>query len=266
MNEDQIKNFLKEMFIQEQRVHKNSDFLNDHYDRRNDPFEIVIVDNIHLLKVFGKLRHQVYIEEERISPDDISNINSSLQKIELDEHDDHSLHYLLYFRPLDMPVGGLRLLMPNPNLPFFGIRPLELSPDLLNAISPNNIPKSFEVSRFIFSKDRFKIVKDYLSKANIQPQGPEALLHLFKPIYNVYQMHGLTFATFICKKSLIRLLEHVGINVQAAGQEIQYNGSVQPAFINIKESIETIKEDNMKLYNFLQDSYEESKNGGIRHD
>ena len=130
-----LKGIHTQLTISDRRKQKNHRFTCEHYERRNYPYELVHVDTPYLFNIFAKLRHQVYIEEERIPPAEISTIKSTISNLEIDEHDEHSDHYLLIFRPLDLYIGGIRLILPDRTKPLGGIRPLQLSKQLLTHLT-----------------------------------------------------------------------------------------------------------------------------------
>ncbi len=243
------------LMTSDRRKEKNDSFIKGHYERRNDPYALIHVDSPHLFHIFGRLRHQVYIEEGRIPRKEISTIKSSISNIEVDEHDEHSEHYLLVFRPLDLYVGGIRLIFPDPTKEFGGIRPLQLSKKLLMAIGEENINKTFEISRLLISKNRFKLVKNVLLDMGYEENEahPSPILHLLKPVLLAYLSDGLRYGSLISKKGLLKIINSFGITPITIEEKIQYNGIVYPSFIDIEQQINKLKTRNPKILDFFND-------------
>ena len=244
------KEVRKTLVYKDRRIKNDSSYHLEHWDKRNDHYELVRVDTPHLLKIFGKLRHEVYIEEERMPVKELSTIVSSIDNIELDEYDDFSEHFLLNFKPLDLFIGGVRLILPDASKPLFGIRPLQLSKDLLKAIGEENASKTFEISRILISKERLRIAQNKL-KAMKRPTQILPIMHLFKPIYWAYKEKKLLYAAIISKKSLIKRLKAEGLHTISIGSEIQYNGSIQPSFLNLNSEYKRLLLENPMLLEFL---------------
>lgn len=246
----ETKSIRESLIYKDRRKKIIPSYTETHFERRDEPFELIDVETPYLLKKFGKLRHQVYLEENRLSKEKFTSIQSSVDEIELDEYDDHSKHYLLNFRPLDLFVGGIRLIMPDNKKQFCGVRPFQLCPELEKKIGCENICNSFEISRLLLSKERLKLATDYL-KNNNKSLKTSPLLHLFKPVYTAYAQENLRFATLITGKGILKILSQVGFSPITVGPEIEYNGIVQPAYIDLENEYKKFSLKDQKLLDFF---------------
>jgi len=143
-------------------------FLLENYERRGEVYETVICDSPTLDRIFAHLRYKVLCEEH---PEFCQDHNVDLT--ETDAYDNRSVKFLLIFKPLQMVVGGARIIMPDHNTDFHGLPCIEHEQSYFHTHLPFDINQSAEISRFILSRHRLKVARDYMK--NYQPDFQDQL-------------------------------------------------------------------------------------------
>src|SRR4029079_15115534 len=109
-------------------------------------FETVIADSPERVRMAQQLRHQVYCIENPLE-------HENEQGIETDIFDAHAAHSLLLYRPSEMPVGTVRLILPVADEVGHGF-PIEsvLDADASREFRKLPLHSAADVSRFSISR------------------------------------------------------------------------------------------------------------------
>jgi N-acyl amino acid synthase of PEP-CTERM/exosortase system len=225
----------------------------------NEYFEMVPAISKELKNEVYKLRYQVYcIENNFESPSQFPD------KMEHDDYDQQSVHYLIRHRKSGEYAATTRLILPDANNPE-KLFPLELHCEIDNFAVMQSINRDQlgEVSRFCVSK-AFKKRKherntlaaissdlqyDFtLNERRTFPHLTLALIACFIKASHKNDVHYL-YATM--EPSLIRFVSAFGINFIKIGPLGDYHGPRWPAVIKISDMLDGIAEKNLDIWNFI---------------
>lgn len=230
----------------------------------NEYFEVMAADTPELQQQVFQLRYRVYCEEMRFfDPNDYPN------RLECDEYDRRSAHYLLRHRGRDEYVGSVRLILPNSNNPE-ELFPLEVHtagqfyPD---AFSPAHIPRIriAEISRLILSRSLRSRPGEYASPygtaeniATLPPIGrrhfPHPVLGLFLAIMRISAVQGISYWYAAMEPVLNRLLRRFNVQLQPIGPVVQYHGARQPFFGAIDNVLQRTYEQSRDVWSLITES------------
>lgn len=232
----------------DRRFLSSEDYLENHFDRRNDPYLTLIPTTNELLDIYYRLRHEVYCEERKF----IEKQENFLEKV---KSDDYAIPILLYHRGLNMFIGAIRVILPQADLPYNGLPAIELETSpfhdcYLTQTLPFPADKTAEISRIVISKKRMETVRKYFIVES-QTQTVPPIAHLFKKVYQVFQEHEYNYFITFQAVGLTPILKRVGIPLIKAGPAFYDCGAYrQPsynAFDDLHKYVETYSR---KLYNF----------------
>lgn len=169
-----------------------------------------------LIKQCQELRYLVYCEEKNWEPEHNS-------KIEKDEYDEKSIHYLMVCRKTNVGIATFRLITTN-NLPVAEYMPSD------NMLHPTRLPVGS-----VAEVSRFSIVKDYRGG-----DLPGLLKLLFLLVGYESAKMGLVGAYMVMEKSLAIALRRNKINCRKITEEFKLNGSRAIYFCSTVESLTSI--------------------------
>ncbi len=226
----------------------SEEFLESHYERRGSPYEVILCDSPMLDKQFSQLRYKVFCEEH---PEYQQEYN--IDQTETDEFDQQSLRVLLIFRPLQMIIGGMRVIVPDANKNGMGL------PCLIHPESPFQISTPFqtestgEISRFMISRERFKLVRDYYLKVSNSTleEYPTPIMYLIKQLFDIGVLYNLNGYCAMLEPALIRIVNSVGINFKQYGTPVDCHGKRHVVYVNRDEQLELLRHNNLKARNFF---------------
>ncbi|MDD2723196.1 MAG: PEP-CTERM/exosortase system-associated acyltransferase [Methylovulum sp.] len=231
-------------------------------DAFNQYFEMVPAISKELKNEVYKLRYQVYCFEMGVfSPDDYPD------KMEYDEFDQHSVHYLIRHRSSGDYAATTRLVLPNVTFPE-ELFPIEVNCEIDNTALMQQINRAnlAEASRFCISK-AFKRRKnesntlvainegvcenrEYFSllERRALPHMSFALITcLIKSCYE----HNIEYLFGTLEPAWFRFLSSAGVHFIKIGPLLDYHGERWPCIIKIEELVENIANENQQLWGML---------------
>lgn len=219
----------------------------------HDYFDIEIADTPALIRESYALRYQVYCVENPFE-----NADEFPEQLEKDAYDERSVHGLVRYRPRDLVVATVRLVLPDaqdPRAPF----PIEahcaqsIAQSGLNA---RMLPRRSlaEISRFAVSKELKRRAGEAQTVAGVGPDPeayiqpiengkrliPHVTLGLFAAIVRLSAANGITHWYAVMEPSLLRLLTRFGIEFTPMGDPVDYHGLRQPCFGAVDQVLEGI--------------------------
>lgn len=202
-----------------------------------------------------RLRYQVYCEEtgylcKEDNPDGL----------EIDEHDSHSIQSVLYYRPLNLAAGTVRVVLPVKDVPYCN-QPARMAAPALDQLPDRILPKKStgEISRFAIHSSFRKRQDDglYASVYDVRlgndPRRvlPHMTLGLMTSIFEITLEAKLTHLCAIIDPALLRLLRMLGLRFEAVGPLVEFHGPRQPVFASCKQLIDGVKEGFPEIYNVI---------------
>ena len=182
------------------------------------------------LKEACKFRFKVYCTERYFESE-----SNYPDKIERDEYDDYSIHFIA--KTNDQIVGTARLILNNP-FTFPVERYCKLN-FLGNGIKKNQIA---EISRFAISKESLKSA--YCNRQ-------EVVHGLFREMYHESKKLGINYFCAAMGKSLQKLLSKYGIIFIQAGPMVNYHGIRAPYISAISNLEESVFMKSSHLFNYI---------------
>ncbi len=227
-------------------------FLRNNFDRRDSPFETILCESDSLDKQFSQLRYKVFCEEH---PE--YNQSYNIDQTETDEFDSRSISVLLLFKPLQMIIGGMRVIVPDANKEGVGL-PCLIHPDSPFRLNPPFDPiRTGEISRFMVSRERVKIIRDY-AKNNLGldlDKYPSFVMFLSKRLCDISKLYGLDGYCAMLSPGLLRIINSSGIRFSLYGEPVEWHGQRQTVYLNVQEQLTLLQTENIKIRNFLIDNY-----------
>lgn len=232
--------------MDDRRLNKNlcEEYLNDHYERRGGLYEVIICDGPALELQFAQLRYKVFCEEH---PE--FNQTYNINQTETDEYDDHSINLLLVFKPLQMIVGGVRVIFPDHDKIAHGLACIKHPQSFFHKEFPVDIYHTAEISRLMLSRLRLKIVRQYLAQLDPvfdETNHPNATLCLFRGLYQLAKMSDLTTYCAMLELPLIRISRAAGVPIELYGEPIEHHGKRQPIIIDLIALLGNMEKTSMK--------------------
>ena len=232
---------------------------NNIIDVFNEYFEMVPAISDSLKNEVYKLRYQVYcIENNFLNPDDYPN------DLEIDDYDQHSVHYLIRHRKNGNFMATTRLILPdttNLKKPF----PFEIYSQIDNINIFKTIPRQnmAELSRFCVSKDfRRRKNEQYLlttidadSRTSFsqyeQRSSSHLTLALFACAIKISSENNIQYWYAIMEPALKRLVSTLGINFAGIGPLVDYHGIRQPCMIKVDNLLDSVAKKNFDYWKML---------------
>jgi N-acyl amino acid synthase of PEP-CTERM/exosortase system len=248
--------------VGERRANQREHGGEQHYERRGSPYEVIVSDSPALDRQFFQLRYKVFCEEH---PE--FSLDHNIERIETDEFDRRSVKILLIFRPLQMVIGGARVIMPDHRLPHYGLPCIQHPDSYFNADLPFDIKHFAEISRFMLSRSRIKIAKKYLgeimSDAEIM-RYPNPVLYLLKAFYSLAKMNDIHDYGAMVEPALIRMIQSIGVDLDIYSDILEYHGKRQVIVINSSELSDRVTISNEKNIHFIVSDDEYFSSGLLR--
>lgn len=194
------------------------------------------------------LRYQVYCEETGFLPKE-----EHPDKLESDEFDSHSVQSVLFYRPLDLPAGTVRVVRPKPGEKGCAL-PARIAAPGLDMLPEKILPcaRTGEISRFSIHAGFRKRQTDGLYAAVHDPRQhggdprrilPHMTLGLMTSILEISLEANLTHLCAIIDPALLRMLRMLGLRFEAVGPLVEFHGPRQPVFAPVKELVDGVKRD-----------------------
>ena len=228
-------------------------------------FEVLFVDDHpELQKEVHRLRYHVYCLEH--SFEDPSQFPDGL---EIDAYDARSLHSLLIHRPSGVIAGTVRLILPDAENPV-GSLPIDRVCQEPSFKDPGQIPRAHmgEVSRFAVSRSFRRrigeagsptaVTEDSLAAMEAAQQdmtnrrlAPHITLGLIESLVTMSAQSGTTHWCSVMERSLLRLLSRIGIYFDNLGPPVEYHGSRQPCYMELRTLLARVKEERFDVWEIL---------------
>lgn len=223
--------------------------MNDLYKSFHEFFEIVIADTNELLEIAYSVRYQVLCVEKRLPGFDASLYPDKLEK---DNYDNHSSHFLIRFRPTGDFIGTARLIMFNPLQPE-NLFPIELYGQLDPALCDlKTLPRqrTAEISRFVIvnqfdqrKADRRNHGTERINENSIARErrsmdrrcAPHLALLLAAGIVRLCAKQNISYWLSVMDPALNRLLGYYGLNLNPIGPIVNYHGLRRPYFAKVED-------------------------------
>jgi len=210
-------------------------------------FETVIADSPERVRMAQQLRHQVYCVENPLE-------HENEQGIETDIFDSHAAHSLLVYRPSEMPVGTVRLILPledemGRSFPVQSV----LDADAQREFKKIPIKSAAEVSRFSISRQSLRLMGalDQGQVTFLNNAAPLMRLGLIQALVRMSLHNNVTHWCAMMEQSLLRMLAAMAIRFVPIGPVVQYHGLRQPCFCILPKVLEDMKRERPAFWSVL---------------
>ena len=201
-------------------------------------FEVFLADTLEGREIHYSIRYQVYCEEMEFEKK-----HCFPRKLEFDDHDQHSVHFIVRHKSSGRWVGAVRLILKNDQL-----LPIEQLCSIQEQKGKNVVMQSAELSRLCVIKEIRRGIEDL-----DPPHGIDDKIYAYKERHKVKQllykrqninrsvMWGLLNAAmeycclnnidnwyFIITEALATVLREGGFNMSNIGKPIDHNGKRYP--------------------------------------
>lgn len=193
-------------------------------------FQIRLVDSADLQREARRLRYQVYCVENAFEPPNEA-------EVEQDRFDERAPHALLFHRKTSVPVGTVRLVLPDAGdrgdlLPIYAV----CRPDILaKAALPAN--ETGEISRFSISKERLHQAlghhRGYVGGEDTRQILTFACLGLITAVRQIAHTHGITHLAAIMRPALLRRLRTLGLSFVELNERVFHHGVRVPCYTKL---------------------------------
>jgi N-acyl amino acid synthase of PEP-CTERM/exosortase system len=228
----------------------------DHFNRY---FEMVPATSEELKKEVYKLRYQVYCIEN-----EFENRELYPDKLEFDEFDQNSIHYLIRHLNSNDYAATVRLILPDVNNPE-KLFPLEQHCHIDNVavMQPIIREQLGEISRFCVSKafKKRKNEKNTLATIDYHRQDyftpnerrtfPHLSLALMACVIKASYENDIRYLYVVTEPSWIRCISAMGINLIQIGPQVDYHGERLPNVLKITDMLDGVAEKNLDIWNLL---------------
>lgn len=195
-----------------------------------------------------RLRYEVYCEETGFLPKE-----EHPDGLERDAFDAHSVQSVLFYRPLDLPAGTVRVVRPVLEAEGSGL-PARIAAPELDRLPEKILPKGAtgEISRFSIHAGFRKRQNDGLYATIHDPRSgggdprrilPHMTLGLMTSIFEISLETNLTHLCAIIDPALLRMLRMLGLHFEAVGPLVEFHGPRQPVFASVKQLIDGVERD-----------------------
>lgn len=195
-----------------------------------------------------RLRYEVYCEETGFLPKE-----EHPDGLERDEFDTHSTQSVLFYRPLDLPAGTVRVVCPVADAPGCAL-PARLAAPALDMLPERILPRerTGEISRFSIHAGFRKRQNDGLYASVHDPRKgggdprrilPHMTLGLMTSILEIALEARLTHLCAIIDPALLRMLRMLGLHFEAVGPLVEFHGPRQPVFASVRQLVDGVERD-----------------------
>ncbi|WP_069789799.1 PEP-CTERM/exosortase system-associated acyltransferase [Cyanobacterium sp. IPPAS B-1200] len=236
-------------------IKPNQPLLLDHrFIYSSQQFDICIANTPRLREEVFRIRYQVYCQELNYEP-----LSKFPDKLEQDAYDSCSIHLLLRYKPKNIYIGCVRLVLSSDG--FQQRFPFEHICDE-HFLDFNYIPRSYfgEVSRLavlshfrhwdqkqkIYSGD-FNQYEDKFTRRSLSIIP----LTLYLAVTSIVSDLNLQYAISLMEPRLSRQLKLYGLNSYFCGEIMEFKGKRRLFLLNTSEAINNISKD-IYLYNLFQ--------------
>jgi N-acyl amino acid synthase of PEP-CTERM/exosortase system len=213
----------------------------------NTHFETLTADSAERVRIAQQLRHQVYCVENRLEPEND-------EGVERDSFDSHAAHSLLVYRPSDIPVGTVRLILPLADEVAHSF-PMQTVLDASTSREFRKIPlhSAAEISRFSISRQTLRQMQmhDEIQAQFISNTGPLMRLGLIQALVRMSLQHNITHWCAVMEQSLLRMLAAMAIHFVPIGPVVEYHGLRQPCFCVLPKMLADVKRERPAFWSVI---------------
>lgn len=227
-------------------------------------FEIVNANTPELLKEAFSLRFRILCVHN-----DISGFNpvDYPDKLENDEYDNRSVHFLLRHRPTNTFIGTTRLILPDRQHPKNKL-PTELNTQFYPGFQVDSSMRKHaaEISRFAILSDFFKRKNEHSTLAGPvdvpnQPTGkpherrrfPHPMLALVVGIIQTCAQYEIYHLLSSMEPALNKLLGFYGLQLNPIGPLTDYHGLRTPYHVCLLDVLDRIYQDQRMIWELVTD-------------
>lgn len=217
-------------------------------------FEIVPAFSEALKHEVYRVRHQVYCEDLKFEP-------ARSDRLETDEYDPYSLHFLVRSVHTDEFVGCTRIVRPRPEDPDYPL-PFEITcADTLDRsiIDPAELPRHriAEVSRLAVIS-HYRRRKGEANKAvSISdedfgtpklPRFPYLPVGLYLSTFELARLNGIDTLFVLTEERLASHFSKLGFDLRYIGSPVEHHGERLPSMMNVSATIHNMRASLRSLY------------------
>ncbi len=227
------------------------------YPAYQKSFRVIEAKSDPLREIAFRLRYQIYCAENDMDAGDEMTVATELEK---DSYDDNALHFLLYSKENDQPVGTVRVVLPRENKLLHSF-PLQFICDHPLIHMEDRVPQFCEISRLCMIRSYRKRPGDgsilpayyeqdqdvhlaHAATMHVRRVIPFAPLGLLRAAFEGALEHGLTDCLCVLDPEQLHSLQRIGLSYRVLGPRLDMGGPQQPIIFNIKHAF-----DNMILQN-----------------
>lgn len=208
-------------------------------------YQVVVADTEEAKKVHYRLRYQVYCLDKGFeAPDKFSD------EMERDEYDDMSVHFLVKDKYTGHWVAALRLVIAD-------VKDIPAS-----QVVEINDRSGMQVGERVAEISRLSIVKGHRVSNNEKSSAnkyrhrhaiPEIMLGLIRATKVYCKDVGVRHGLFLCKRSMIRVLEKCGMGIEPAGSACEHKGTRYPYWVmGTEKALGGFKKTSDRLLNMFE--------------
>lgn len=229
-------------------------------DLFNDYFEMIPAISDSFKEEVYRLRYQVYCIETGFE-----NPAHHPQGLEVDEYDDHSIHYLIRHRQSGLFAATTRLILSDSKNPG-KLFPIERYTQFDNLALLHSIPRDMhlaEASRFCVSKEFKRRKYEAKTLAGINGTAkwdyyenerrilPHLSIALFACLIKMSHENEIYYWYAVMEPALIRFFTTLGIYFLAIGPVTDYHGKRQPCVIKVSDLLAGVAHKNLEIWEFM---------------
>jgi N-acyl-L-homoserine lactone synthetase len=172
----------------------------------DDRYEVLLADTASSRDINYRLRYQVFCEEKGF--EDSQRFKNRKEK---DRYDDHAVHFLVRDKKSGRWIAAARLVIgPADYLPVNRVAEIDLS----------DLPPGTLIAEF----SRLLILEEYRQPNGGGDTEPEVLLGLIRAAKEYCRRIHIDHWVFLCRRSICRILNSLGIAMDQIGPACMYRG------------------------------------------
>ncbi len=194
-------------------------------------YRAVIADNEESRSIHYNLRYQVYCLEKGFEPIE----KFSLQQ-ETDAFDNRSVHFLIQHKHTRQWVGTARLVLGRPKI-------LPIS-----QYAQFTLPGNISTQASFAELSRLSILKSFRQHSKeTKVSEPEVLLGLIRAAKEYSDTHRIDFWLFLCRRSIMRIVGNLGMNMKIVGPPCEHKGVRYPYLSDIATAFASIPDHSLAV-------------------
>lgn len=188
-------------------------------------YRAVIADTEESRHIHYHLRYQVYCLEKKFEPQERFN-----GRMEIDEYDSRSVHFLIQHKPSGQWVGAARLINSHPqSLPMIKLTRIPVPEQTLM------------LGRNVSELSRLSILRSFRRhgcKTHINE--PEVLLGLIRAVKEYSEANNIDYWLFLCRRAIMRVVGNLGMQMEIIGQPCEHRGLRYPYMATLATAFDEI--------------------------